>query len=556
MHLPEQVITTTPYDWILGGTTTPAVVVSRNLTSWQGNPSFLRLINTLEFCRHFFSIDKSQVRLRKRVADDLREKPSARRKLLIREVSGVRRFYQVIATVPQGQLIDEWLLFFLHPLPFDHHLASFPATFRKGESSTPRTEFSIQLGKRLKIAKQMELRLLVFVLDIVGFRSVNESEGYHIGDKVLSILQHRLGFIAKHNGIIAHIADDDYAVGVLVDDKPEAIHTLISRMSNAVRKPYFINENKQRLFLRLAVGAALSTPNTDSAWRLVEQARTACVMAKRQSSSEVIVYDQLKRLHSSEQFRLEQKVFQAVESDAFHIVVQPQYSISNKTLVGAEILLRWVESDGTSHSPGEFIPILEKMGLMPKLSEWILEQAIDIQSVLLKHCSPPPLSINLSPSQIEHSHHIRNFLTILSDRNLPGKFIEIEITEDSLLRHHQQTLANLNLLSKAGVSVALDDFGVGYSSLSYLQQFPIQKLKIDRSFIINITNDHQQRQLVSLMIRIAETFDMIPLAEGVELEEQVDFLRDLGCRYIQGYVYAKPENVNDYSARVRASCRG
>lgn len=556
MHLPEQVITTTPYDWILGGTTTPAVVVSRSLTSWQGNPSFLRLINTLEFCRHFFSIDKSQVRLRKRVADDLREKPSARRKLLIREVSGVRRFYQVIATVPQGQLIDEWLLFFLHPLPFDHHLASFPATFRKGESSTPRTEFSIQLGKRLKIAKQMELRLLVFVLDIVGFRSVNESEGYHIGDKVLSILQHRLGFIAKHNGIIAHIADDDYAVGVLVDDKPEAIHTLISRMSNAVRKPYFINENKQRLFLRLAVGAALSTPNTDSAWRLVEQARTACVMAKRQSSSEVIVYDQLKRLHSSEQFRLEQKVFQAVESDAFHIVVQPQYSISNKTLVGAEILLRWVESDGTSHSPGEFIPILEKMGLMPKLSEWILERAIDIQSVLLKHCSPPPLSINLSPSQIEHSHHIRNFLTILSDRNLPGKFIEIEITEDSLLRHHQQTLASLNLLSQAGVSVALDDFGVGYSSLSYLQQFPIQKLKIDRSFIINITNDHQQRQLVSLMIRIAETFDMIPLAEGVELEEQVDFLRDLGCRYIQGYVYAKPENVNDYSARVRASCRG
>lgn len=550
MYLPEHVVTATPHDWVLDGTTTPAVVVSNNLSCWRGNHSFTRLINTLEFCRHFFAIEKNQPRLRKKVADDLQHKLTAKRKLLIREVSGVRRFYQVVVTTPQDNDVHAWFLFFLHPLPFDHYLASFPATFRKGESSTPRTEFSIQLGKRLKVAKQTELCLVVFVLDIVGFRSVNESEGYHIGDKVLSILQHRLGFIAKHNGIIAHIADDDYAVGVLVEDNPEAIHTLISRMDSAVRKPYFINESKQRLFLRLAVGTSISTPQTDSAWRLVEQARTACVLAKRQASNEVIVYDQLHQHHSSEQFRLEQKVFQAVASQAFHVVVQPQFTMDGQQLVGAEMLLRWTEADGTTHSPMEFIPIVEKMGLMPKLSEWVLHQAIAIQKQLLRNgTTPAPLSINLSPTQIELTTHVQHLLAIIHASELPGKFLEIEITEDSLLHHHSETLSNLNRINQTGIAIALDDFGIGYSSLSYLSQFPIQKLKIDRSFITHITDDHKQRQLVTLMLNIANTFSMKPLAEGVELAEQIECLQALGCQYVQGYLYAKPESVGDYLAR-------
>lgn len=550
MYLPEHVTSSTPLDWILESTILPAVAISIDMCAWRGSQSFTYLISTLEFCRHFFCLDKGEVRLRKKVLIELQQKSTARRRVLIREASGMRRFYLVVVTQPKPQSEDSWLLFFLHSLPLDNHVVSYPATFRKGESSSTRTEFSIQLGKRLRIAQQMELKLLVFVLDIVGFRSVNESEGYYVGDKVLSILQHRLGFIAKHNGIIAHIADDDYAVGLLIEDHPEAIHRALMRMNRAVRKPYYINENKQRLFLRLAIGAALSDANTDSAWRLVEQARTACVSAKRQAIGDVVVYDSQQRYSTRERFRLEQKLFQAIESGAFHVVIQPQFAIADNSVIGAEILTRWSEEDGTAHSPAEFIPVLEEMGLMPKLSEWVLHQAITIQTQVCQYiANPPPLSINLSPTQIESPAQIQRFLTAIESSSLPGEFFEVEITEDSLLHHHDKTLNNLHRLNQAGVAIALDDFGVGYSSLSYLSQFPIQKLKIDRSFITHITDDHKQRQLVTLMLNIANTFGMKPLAEGVELAEQVECLQALGCQYVQGYLYAKPESVGDYLAR-------
>ena len=542
-----------PYSWILSGLSEPAVLISRCGTQLQGNKAYVRTLNSVESLRAFWRVNAGISALHASVERALSKDASYKKRILVREASGVRRFYQIIMSVPREPQVFDWILVTFKSINETRFSLSLPAIIKTEKSTTPRTEFAHQVELYLNVAKQKQLRLLIFVLDIVGFRAVNESEGYHVGDQVLYTLQHRLSFIAKNNGLVAHIADDDYAVALLSPPDAKSITQCIDRMSGVAAKSFYIKEQNRRLHLRVSAGVAISDAHTNVAWRLVEQARNACIQAKREGDLSVRLYVEHQRQDALNQFKLEQKLYRAIQLDELYVVFQPQYSLDTNQLVGAEALVRWTDEDGIAHPPSEFIPVAVECGLLAKITSFVLRRVLELQqSLLADHVAPVPIAINVAPIELQSEHFVKTLTQCVHEYQVPQHLIEIEITEDSLLNRDDITIRNIEELHQLGIKIALDDFGVGYSSLNYLRYYPIKKIKIDRSFVATMLDDDSSKQLIKLMVNIGLAFNMQVLAEGVESETQAKALYEMGCQRVQGFWYARPEKAIEFIQRLNS----
>jgi len=392
-------------------------------------------------------------------------------------------------------------------------------------------------------------RIYVALLNVDRFKVVNGSLGQDIGDMLLLQLADRLHRSVSDFGIAARMEGDEF--GILFRDVEGSIPPteLASRINQELEEPFSIQE--YTLHITTSMGIAAGSTGTEET-ALLKNAGVALSKAKEKGKSSFEVFtpemDELYLL----KFTLENDLRKAIQEGEFRLVYQPQYNIYTGEIVGTEALIRWLHPERGLVSPGDFIPIAEETGLIVPMSEWVIREACRQNRAWQREGLPAiPVSVNLSVRQFLQPNLIERVSSILTETDLDPSYLDLEITE-SMTMDVEFATAALMRLKELGLRVSIDDFGTGYSSLNYLKNFPVDKLKIDRSFVRDIMDDPNDAAIVRTIITMAHHLNQTVIAEGVETEEQLAYLRTYGCDEMQGYLYSPPLSPDQMRERLRS----
>nr|WP_281374375.1 sensor domain-containing phosphodiesterase [Halobacillus locisalis] len=378
-----------------------------------------------------------------------------------------------------------------------------------------------------------------FYLDIDDFSKVNEQLGFRIGDQLLMAIAKRLKSKRSSEDVIGRIDHDGFVVLTGFSDEKSHLFRSIHHYQQLFQQPFLIEGHN--IFITVSTGVVLYPEGGDNPGTIMRNAHRANAVAKHEGLSSTKFYE-----HSYDDYAFEDQWFhmnlkQALEHNEFCMYYQPQVNIETMEVTGLEALIRWNHPSKGQISPQKFIPFAEVTGLIVPLGDWILRQAVE-QILVLEHngYDDVRISVNISPEQFKHPAFIDTLTAILSERSVSPSKLRLEITETMAIDHESAVIARLHKLDEMGVTVALDDFGTGYSSLKYLSLFPIHCLKIDRSFIDDITSNVKNEAIVRSIIDLADNLQLEVVAEGVESKEVLHHLQQLGNQTIQGYYFSKP----------------
>ena len=391
----------------------------------------------------------------------------------------------------------------------------------------------------------------VIVLDIDRFHIINDSAGYDNGDRILRNFAHILCKYAAPGGFAARVSADNFVL-IVPDYSDSGDDDLPVRTIERIRMD--MAKQNDESFFSLAVtcsaGFARIPSDGDSFTQSLEHAEFALAMGKGELSY-MIGYDATVHREIVSQSEMEKELSAAITKREFQLYYQPKVEIRHKQIIGAEALIRWMKPDGTMISPNIFIPIAERTGLISEISRFVLEEAC-AQNALWqkKQLSPIVMSINFASGDFYQKNICESIQDVLARVGMESKWLELELTERLALGDVDFTVQQMNALREMGILLAMDDFGTGYSSLSYIQLLPLTLLKLDRSFIIEIETDTVAQEIVSAVIKIAKSMKIETIAEGVEFEGQADILQEMGCDYIQGYLYGKPMSAAEFEKRL------
>jgi diguanylate cyclase (GGDEF)-like protein/PAS domain S-box-containing protein len=386
----------------------------------------------------------------------------------------------------------------------------------------------------------------VLLLDIDDFRTVNDGLGHKAGDRLLIEVAERLRGCLRDEDTLARLSGDEFAILLSATSDTKAV-SLADRISAALRLPFVID--RQDVVVHASMGIASSGTGRD-AGALLQDADTAMSMAKASGKGRYQIFEPGRHADSLRRLELTADMQRAVERNEFELAFQPIVELKSGSVVGAEALLRWNHSRRGGISPVEFIPVAEETGLIVPLGRWVLEQAC-LQANRWQELVPErpfSVSVNLSVNQLLDPNVATYVSDAISASGLDPSRLILEITENVLMRDSDGTIDRLEELRALGVVLALDDFGTGYSSLGYLRRFPIDILKVDRSFVSDVGSTTDKAALVEAILRIGETLNMSTVAEGIESEEQLGRLRELGCALGQGFYYSQPLPTEDFTA--------
>jgi diguanylate cyclase (GGDEF)-like protein/PAS domain S-box-containing protein len=394
--------------------------------------------------------------------------------------------------------------------------------------------------------------LAVLHLDLDRFKIINETRGHHIGDKLLHKVSKRLSQCIKKSDTLARTGGDVFIVVLEHLNNIEEAADIANTIFKKLVPPFKIDGNE--FYITTSIGITSNYCNTLNADNLLQNADIALYKAKEKGRNTYAFYSPEENTTTLHKSTLETALHTALANNELEIYYQPQINISTGQVIGAEALLRWNNPSVGFVSPMEFIPLLEDSGLIVPVGNWILEESCRqwqswIEDDLLDFDST--ISVNLSARQFNGDALVKQVNRALIKSNLASRNLVLEITESIIMNHTDHTKKMLEAIKKNGVSISLDDFGTGYSSLSYLTQFPIDHLKIDRSFLMNILDSAQDAALASAIIRMAQSLSLEVVAEGVDSEEKLEFLRQRHCHYYQGFLYAKPLPANEFIARIQ-----
>lgn len=385
--------------------------------------------------------------------------------------------------------------------------------------------------------------LALLYINIDRFKLINDSLGHGAGDQVLKVAAARIGGLLGGEALVARLGADEFAV--LLQRAPhsgcEALHALGKRILTALSEPYITSGGAFNLTASL--GICRAPEHGDGHEQLIKRAEAAMQAARTRGRNELVCFDPAleQRLPSA---ALELEIRRALAEDGFELYFQPKYFLEDGRLQGMEVLLRWFHPEWGAVSPASFIPVAEAHGLARPLGEWVLRQTCaQIRAWQAAGLQVPVLAVNLSARQFEGQALHEQLCAILREHGVAPAQIELEITEDAALSNTEELLTLLRRLRDEGFSIAIDDFGTGYSSLSYLTSLPATTLKIDRAFINRIKEDTRRDSVVEAVIGLGHMLDMLVVAEGVETEVQVEFLRGTGCDVVQGFHFARPMNA-------------
>ncbi|MEX8495576.1 EAL domain-containing protein [Sphaerotilus sp.] len=397
--------------------------------------------------------------------------------------------------------------------------------------------------------------LAMMIIDLDRFKKINETLGHLVGDRVLLEIAARLRAALDEEAVLARLGGDEFAVLVVQPDALTHIEAHARRILRLMSEPLEVDGHRLRVSGSIGitgVGVGEDLACVDGV-ALMSQADSAMYVAKNAGRSQLHVHHREDRQNSPVQLQLEVDLHRALERKELELYFQPQFDCRTRVLVGAEALLRWHHHSQGMVSPAEFIPMAEESGLIVPIGRWVLDEACR-HALTWQEVAGRPLSVavNLASRQMVDDDIVSAVQESLARHALPASLLELEITESSAVTDTVQARGLLNRLADLGVGVSIDDFGVGYSSLSYLRDLPVQRFKIDRSFLINVPHDAGSSRLVSAMISMARSLEVGLVAEGVETVEQLDFLAQQQCDVAQGFLLGKPVPASEFLSRLRS----
>ncbi|MCW8950287.1 MAG: EAL domain-containing protein [Sedimenticola sp.] len=409
-----------------------------------------------------------------------------------------------------------------------------------------RLEHAIQRAHRNKT------RVATLFLDLDNFKSINEGLGHPVGDKVLKVAADRLDQVVREEDTVARIAGDEFSI--LLEDivDTESVAILASKILAAYASPFSIDHHE--LHVSASIGISLFPDDGDDVTSLVKNADAAMHQAKEKGKGCYCFYTQALTSAALERLYLENQLRKALGQDEFQLFYQPQYALNTGKLIGAEALIRWNNKELGLVSPDRFIPLAESTGLILPIGEWVLYEACrQIKSWHDAGLNLPRMGVNVAGQQVQHGDIVATVKSVLEETGLEPMYLELEITESFIMRQAEEAISTLCALKELGVTLAIDDFGTGYSSLSYLKILPINKLKVDRSFVKDIPNDKNSEAIVRAVIVLGKSLQLEVIAEGVETEAQEAFLKSEACDEVQGFYYSRPVPADEFTKLLQLS---
>lgn len=402
-----------------------------------------------------------------------------------------------------------------------------------------RFHFIENLKRICEAAKEQNKSVAVMYIDIDRFKAINDSLGYEAGNLLLQEVAARLNRCARNNNLVSRLASDEFALIYDQSGDDADLQAYVQSVYDCIEQPYFIRSCS--MFFSSSVGVSIFPDNASNATDLLGNADIATYRKKDEGGRGVKFYDPAMSVQLEERLALEQLMHQGMEKNEFYLVYQPQIDLSNDKIVGVEALLRWNNAQRGLISPCNFIPLAEETGFILPLSEWVLNEAC--KQVAAWHKAgfgDLRVAVNISARQFHESNLPVMVERILQNHQLTSEHLELEITESAIVRNIDDAVITLEEIKKLGIKVALDDFGTGYSSLSYLKSFKTDYLKIDQSFIRELTSDKSSLAIVTAIIAMAEKLSLTTIAEGVETKAQLNMLKIARCNLVQGYYLGKP----------------
>jgi diguanylate cyclase (GGDEF)-like protein/PAS domain S-box-containing protein len=407
--------------------------------------------------------------------------------------------------------------------------------------------FQSRLTHALDVAKRWQSHVAVLFFDLDRFKTINDSLGHPIGDELLSAVAHRLFGRLREEDTLARLGGDEFVILLEHIIDPSEAEIVAKDVLRLLADPFQLSSGHE-VFISASIGISLYPEDGDDATQLVKNADAAMYEAKEAGRNGYRFYTRMLSRDASDRLLLENHLRRAIERDELVLHYQPQLAIADQRVIGVEALVRWQHPDSGLISPDRFIPIAEECGLIVPLGEWVLREACR-QARRWQSMGVPPLimAVNVSTRQFRQRDLAERVQIILEETGLAPDLLELEITESVMMEEGGRTRDVLQVLKSMGIKVAMDDFGTGYSSLSSLKHFAIDKLKIDRSFIHELEADSSDREITATIIAMARSLKLEVLAEGVENQAQLAFLRLHGCHAFQGYLYSRPLTADECS---------
>ena len=412
-----------------------------------------------------------------------------------------------------------------------------------------RTLFQDRLHSALQHAERHDEWVVLMFLDLDRFKPINDSLGHAAGDRMLKEVAQRLTGCVNPEDTVARMGGDEFTLLLQPCDSRSsalnrAIHVGEKILSELARA--FVLEGRE-FFVSASIGIALAPQDGNELSLLMKNADTAMYHAKECGKNNFQFYQAEMNASALERLELESDLRHAQEQQQFSLHYQPQFSGDGLHLTGAEALLRWNHPTRGMVAPHEFIPVLEELGLIVQVGDWVINEACrQLQSWEEAGLHVPKISVNLSARQFAEDNLSASIARIISTHGVDARRLEVELTESTLMRDVKNAMQALEELKALGLSIAIDDFGTGYSSLNYLKQFPIDVLKIDRTFVDGLPDGEQDAQIARAIIAMAHSLNMMVIAEGVETTDQLEFLHHNGCDEIQGYLLGRPMSANAF----------
>ena len=397
-----------------------------------------------------------------------------------------------------------------------------------------------RLGLASMQAKRDNEQLAVMFLDLDRFKNVNDSLGHMIGDELLQQVSNRLRSCVREGDTLARFGGDEFALLLpKIHNSRQDVETIADKIIDILKQPFTVDGHE--LYVSTSIGISLYPSDGDNMDHLIKNADIAMYNVKGQGKNGYRFYSDEMNKPYFENLEMESAIRKAIEKEQFHLVYQPQINLKTGDIVGVEALLRWDHPEHGTISPSEFIPFAEESGLIVPMGEWVVRSALtELKNWRDMGLPEIRVAVNISAQHLVERNMVKVIQGILEDLKLPGDSLEIEITENAIMDDMDTIIRTLKALSDMGVTVAIDDFGTGYSSLSYLHKLPIHTLKIDRTFLKESRYAKGDHTIVDTIVAMGKGLQLNVIAEGVETQGQLEYLRNIDCYEAQGFLFGKP----------------
>lgn len=461
----------------------------------------------------------------------------------------------LVCRLLRQRVLPVWVDCYVFQLPEDEYLiAAFDATHWKDNENQliylsthdaltglpGKVLLDDRIGMSIHTAQREKNFLSLIVLSLDGFRKINDLLGHGIGDELIKAVADRLENSVRHSDTVARVSDDEFSL-IMMGVGQANIELIARKILTAMQRPFRIREHT--LHISASLGISMYPEHGDSSLHLYRHAEMAMYRAKTLGKNHWNIYsDQVDDTERSD-LSLESAMYEGIENGEFMLHYQPIFCAQSGQLRGAEALMRWQNPNHGFISPMRFIPLAENSGLIKILGAWALRSACHQAKQWQENgLEDFYISVNVSPRQFVQEDFLEMINGALSESGLLPENLMLEITEGVLMDNPQKSGAILAQLHAAGIKIAIDDFGTGYSSLAYLKKFPLSVLKIDKSFVDDVVNSAEDMAIVGTILSLAEGLNLLVVAEGVENDAQLGFLRQEGCNLVQGYLTGRPVN--------------